>query len=198
MDLYSLLSFKWAGLDPETGAPRGYVNGEISKYYIALYGNATVWEMDNNGSEVPIYFGSLRNTFRYKRLEISFNIAYQLGHKFRRQSFENYRFINSGVGHADFTKRWQKPGDELLTDVPALSYPANMFATNFYAFSSALVAPADQIKLRDLQFSYSFSNIKRFGIQNLNVYGYAQNITTIWRANKYNVDPELDLVCRTL
>jgi len=190
MDLYSLLSFKWAGLDPETGAPRGYVNGEISKDYIALYGNATVWEMDNNGSEVPIYFGSLRNTFRYKRLEISFNIAYQLGHKFRRQSFENYRFINSGVGHADFTKRWQKPGDELLTDVPALSYPANMFATNFYAFSSALVAPADQIKLRDLQFSYSFGNIKRFGIQNLNVYGYAQNITTIWRANKYNVDPE--------
>lgn len=190
MDLYSLLSFKWAGLDPQTGAPQGYVDGEISKDYITLYGNTSVWEMDNNGSSVPVYFGSIRNTFRYRKLELSFNISYQLGHKFQRTSFENYRFVSMGAGHADFAKRWQKPGDELHTNVPALSYPANMFATNFYAFSSALVTPADQIKLRDLQLSYSFGSIKKIGIQNLNIYGYAQNITTLWRANKYGIDPE--------
>lgn len=31
MDLYSLLTYKWAGLDPEDGTPRGYLDGEISK-----------------------------------------------------------------------------------------------------------------------------------------------------------------------
>jgi len=190
MDLYSLLSFNWAGLDPQTGAPQGYVDGQISKDYITLYGNTSVWDMDNNGSAVPVYFGSLRNTFRYGKLEFSFNISYQLGHKFQRTSFENYRFVNMGAGHADFAKRWQNPGDEMHTDVPALSYPANMYATNFYAFSSALVSPADQIKLRDLQLSYSFGNLKKLNIQNLNVYAYAQNIGTIWRANKYGIDPE--------
>jgi len=65
-----------------------------------------------------------------------------------------------------------------------------MFATNFYAFSSALVTPADQIKLRDIQLSYSFGHLKKLNIQNLNVYAYAQNIATLWRANKYGIDPE--------
>lgn len=190
MDLNSLLTYKWAGLDPETGAPRGYLNGEVSKDYISLVSNTTVWDMDNNGTTVPVYFGSLRNTFRYRKLELSANISYQLGHKFRRTSFENYRFINMGAGHADFANRWQNPGDEAHTNVPALSYPANMFASNFYSYSSALVAPAGQIKLRDIQASYSFGSLKNIGVQNLNIYAYAQNITTIWRANKYGFDPE--------
>jgi len=190
MDVYSLLSYKWAGLDPENGDPRGYVNGEISKDYIALYGNSSVWDMDNNGSAVPVYFGAFRNTFRYGKLELSCNIGYQLGHKFRRTSFESYRFADIGAGHADYARRWQQPGDELRTNVPAFNYPTNMFATSFYTYSTALVDKADQIKLRDIQLNYMFGPLKKWGIQTMNIYAYAQNIGTLWRANKYGFDPE--------
>src|SRR5690606_17074597 len=119
MDLYSLLTYRWAGLDPEDGTPRGYLNGEISKDYAALVNSSTVSDLDNHGPVMPLYFGSLRNSFHYGRVEVSFNIAYQLGHRFLRESFNNRFFIDNGVGHADFAARWQRPGDEQITDVPA-------------------------------------------------------------------------------
>lgn len=189
MDLYSVLTYRWAGLDPQTGEPRGYVEGEVSKDYIAMT-NAPVTELDNHGPAMPLYFGSLRNSFRYRQLELSFNISYQLGHKFLRSTFDNRFFVDKGVGHSDYAHRWQKPGDEHITDVPSLGYPDNPTASEFYRFTSAFVEKGDQVKLRDIQLSYQLPGWKRVGVKNARVYAYFQNIGTIWRANKKGVDPE--------
>ncbi|WP_293924786.1 SusC/RagA family TonB-linked outer membrane protein [Sphingobacterium sp. UBA6320] len=190
LDLYSLLTYKWAGLDPENGMPRGYVNGEISTDYNAMVYNATVQDADYHGSILPLYFGSFRNTFAYKSLELSFNIGYQLGHKFTRKSFDNQFFIDGGLGHSDYGLRWQKPGDEIFTDVPAFTYPNNAVASEFYRGSSALVSSASQIKLKDIQLSWQFSQLRHLPIKNARLYLYAQNIATLWRANKWNIDPD--------
>ncbi len=189
MGLYELLTYKWAGLDPEDGAPRAYLNGEVSKDYVAIM-NDKVSTLEQHGSQVPLYFGSFRNSVRYKSVELSWNIAYQLGHKFLRTTFNNYSFLNLGAGHSDYAQRWQKPGDELITDVPAFMYPSNASASSIYASSSALVENAGQIKLRDIQCSILLPQLVKYGFKNLRIYGYIQNVATLWRANKLGIDPE--------
>ena len=189
MDLYSQLAYKWAGLNPLTGAPQGYVDGVISDDYNQIV-NAKIGDLENHGSLTPLYYGAWRNTFRYRMLELSCNISYQLGHVFLRSSFSNDNFIFNGVGHSDYALRWQLPGDELTTDVPAFSYPNNSLASQFYEGSSALVENAGQIKLRDIQLSVSLNRSARFPLKNCRLYAYMQNICTLWRANKKGIDPE--------
>jgi len=190
MDLYSLLTYKWAGLNPETGMPQGYVDGQVSEDYAGIVNRSTVQDLENHGTLKPPYFGSFRNSFTYHKLEISFNISYQLGHKFLRTSFNNKLFIDNGVGHSDYALRWQQAGDEVRTNVPVFTYPNNLYASDFYRISSPLVESASQIKLRDLQLSYSLGALHKIGLKNMRVYGYAQNLGTIWRANKLGLDPE--------
>ncbi|KKX47051.1 hypothetical protein L950_0228575 [Sphingobacterium sp. IITKGP-BTPF85] len=187
-DLYSQLAYKWAGLDPETGQVRAYLNGEVSKDYNAILA-LNVNDLENYGSTVPLYTGSWRNSIRYKDLELSWNISYQLGHKFLRNSFDNQLFLNSDIGHKDYALRWQKPGDELLTDVPAFNYPADL-GSQVYMRSSALLENGGQIKLRDIQLSLNLPFANRFKLKNCRVYAYLQNVGTIWRANKLAIDSE--------
>jgi len=78
----------------------------------------------------------------------------------------------------------------LHTDVPVFKYPANYFASYFYNFSSALVEPADQVKLRDIQLGYYPKLPARYGLKDLRLYAYINNICTLWRANKLGIDPE--------
>lgn len=188
-DLYALLSYSWAGLDPEDGSPRAYLNGEISKDYLAIR-NSKLDHLQNNGSTRPLYFGSLRNTVRFKNVELSFNIAFQLGHKFLRSSFSNSYFIDRYIGHSDYALRWQKPGDELTTNVPSFAYPNSSLASEVYMQSSALVENAGQIKLRDIQCSVQIPYLSHYGLKDCRLYGYFQNIGTLWRANKKGIDPE--------
>ncbi|AIM38118.1 hypothetical protein KO02_16605 [Sphingobacterium sp. ML3W] len=190
LDLYSLLTYKWAGLDSETGMPRGYVDGEVSNDFGAIVNRGTIDDLENHGSLKAPYFGSFRNNFSYKNLEFSFNISYQIGHKFLRSSFNNRWFIENGRGHSDYALRWQHPGDELHTNVPAFTYPNDLYASELYYISSPLVESASQIKLRDIQLSYNLSSLKRIGLKNARVYAYVQNPATIWRANKLGLDSE--------
>ncbi|ERJ61221.1 hypothetical protein M472_20935 [Sphingobacterium paucimobilis HER1398] len=188
-DLYSLLAFDWAGLDPDDGLPRAYLNGEMTKDYNALlYGNTA--SLKEFGTQRPRYFGSWRNSLRYKNLDLSWNISYQLGHKFIRQTFRADYFFNDGLGHPDYASRWQKPGDEAWTDVPTFNYPINDGASKVYGSSSALIERGDQIKLRDIQGSLSIPTLSQYGFKNFRVYAYVQNIGTIWRANKKGIDSE--------
>ncbi|WP_051959816.1 TonB-dependent receptor [Sphingobacterium sp. ML3W] len=188
LDLYSQLAYKWAGLDPETGEARAYLNGEVSKNYSAILA-LKVHDLENYGSTVPLYTGSWRNAVRYKTLELSWNISYQLGHKFLRNSFDNNLFLNSDVGHKDYALRWQKPGDELKTDVPAFKYPADL-GSQVFMRSSALVENGGQIKLRDIQLSVDIPFANKFKMKNCRVYAYIQNVGTIWRGNKLGIDTE--------
>lgn len=188
MDLYSQFAYKWAGLDPETGEARVYLNGEVSKDYNKILA-LKVNDLENYGSSAPLYTGSWRNGIQYKALELSWNISYQLGHKFLRNSFDNLLFLNSDIGHPDYALRWQKPGDELKTDVPVFKYPADLGAQVFMR-SSALLENGGQIKLRDIQLSMNVPFASNFKLKDFKVYASVQNVGTIWRANKLGIDTE--------
>jgi len=189
---YAIFSFKYEGLNA-TGDPQGYLNGKVSTDYTGIMNAANRAELVYNGSAVPTSFGSLRNTFVYRNFDLSFNITYKLGYYFRRASLNNGTLYSAGPNSyqtADFANRWQQPGDELHTNVPALVYPDNIYRDDLYTYSNVLVVNADHIRLQDLRLGYTFHKTRFLPFRDLNLFTYVNNIGILWRANKYHIDPD--------
>lgn len=190
---YSINSYKWGGLDPEDGSPRAYLNGEKSKDYSLIYREATFDDLVFHGSALPVYYGAFRNTWRWnKGLEISANFTYKAGYFFRRNTINYSEILNpSGyVGHGDFAHRWQNPGDELKTDVPAMAYPVNTYRDDIYKDSEATVEKGNHIRLQDINLSYIL-NDKNWGFKQVKISFYARNLGILWRSNAYRLDPDV-------
>ncbi|MCX2486790.1 SusC/RagA family TonB-linked outer membrane protein, partial [Pedobacter sp. MR2016-24] len=153
-DLSRLFAYRWAGLDPLTGDPRGYIDGQPAAISSTSEGLANLQAIRNApsstakyfGSSVPVYFGSLRNTFGYGQLSLSFNLLYKLGYYFRRPQSDivNYSnlFQDNMLQGIEYTRRWQKPGDELITNVPSFTYPTSQDRDQFYYNSEINVQKA--------------------------------------------------------
>jgi len=189
----ALYSYKWAGLDPTSGDPQGYINQQVSKNYSQLLTSPDLNDLVYHGPTTAPYFGSLMNTLSWKQLSFSFNLIYKFGYYFRRPSI-NYSglFSGSDPGNKDYTLRWQKPGDESFTNVPSLIYPADNNRDQFYNLSEILVEKGDHIRLQDIRVSYDLDKqtIRKLPFQNVRIYIYVSNIGVLWRANKLGIDPD--------
>ena len=195
----AIYAFKWNGLNPSTGDPQGFVSGSSSTDFTKLVSPGTTADISYIGPGRPTHFGSIRNNFSYKHFGLSCNIVYEMGYFYRRSSV-NYANTFSGslnygnytLAHGDLAKRWQKPGDELTTNVPSLVYPAVSARDEFYTYSEVLVEKGDHIRLRDIQAYYDINLTKQKSspFRNARVYLYANNIGIIWRANHSGIDPD--------
>jgi len=194
-DLSRLYAYRWAGLDHMTGSPMGYINGAP-----IVLNNSTRYNAINiqpisaaryMGSAVPVYYGSIRNSFRYAGISVSANILFKLGYYFRRQNTVDYGSLfgssSQVIQPEEYAMRWQKPGDELLTNVPAQVYPS--IGDIFYRFADINVLKADHARLQELNFSYYLAKKGRF-IKNPRIYANISNLGVIWRANKNGLDPD--------
>ncbi|WP_285059161.1 SusC/RagA family TonB-linked outer membrane protein [Pedobacter ginsengisoli] len=188
--LYSIWSYRWAGLDPKNGNPRAYLSDTIASFNL-VNTNAKPEDLVYNGTAVPRYFGSLRNTLTYRNLSLSFNILYKFDYFFKRNSIQ-YGGIEGLSGHSDFSKRWKKPGDELVTNVPSMSASVAGGRDFIYSQSNILVEKGDHIRLQDIRLDYTFSKKKlgRLPIQNVSLFIYANNLGILWSANDLGIDPE--------
>lgn len=183
----ALFAFPYAGLD-SAGNPQGYLNGKISKDYGQILNSTNLSDLKYMGTRTPTIYGGLRNNFGFHNIELSFNITYKMGYYFKRGSFTSSSF---SFQQADYAKRWQNPGDEKHTNVPALIYPNDNQRDELFANSEALVEKGDHIRLQDIQVSYSFpSHNHKSPFSNLKIYGYVNNIGILWRANKLGLDPD--------
>lgn len=192
---FAVFSFPSAGLNNE-GMPQGYLDGEISTDYTTITSTLDPDQIKYHGSGSPKYFGSLINTFNYGNFELSFNITYKFGYYFRRQDV----FGGSNYGSslyplyklADYEKRWQEPGDELTTNIPALVYPNSSSRTNFFAYSESLVENGSHVRLQDVRLSYTIPQNLFPGtpFKAANIFFYARNLGILWRANKQGIDPD--------
>lgn len=189
---YLLVSYKWTGLDPLTGDPQGIVDGKVSKDYTSILQNPFANQYIH-GTALPTYFGNLLNSFSWNHLSLSTNITYKLKYYFRRQSISYTGLFNSGISHTDYLKRWQKPGDELITNIPSQIYPTNDSREQFFANSEVLVEKGDHIRLNDINISYSFekSQYPNLIVNQVQAYAYLTNLNILlWKANKAGLDPE--------
>lgn len=191
--VYSIMSYKWAGLDPQTGNPQGILNGKTSEDYTSLYYDS-VQNLVYSGPAIPTIFGYFNNTFSWKGLSITPCISYKFGYYFRKQSISYSDLYTSWAANSDFAKRWQKPGDEKTTYVPSMIYPAVSKRDGFYDNSEVLVRKADNIRLEYVNITYNIkaAALRKSFFNEFQVYMIASNLGILWRANKEGLDPDYD------
>ncbi|KEO71607.1 SusC/RagA family TonB-linked outer membrane protein [Anditalea andensis] len=190
--LFAIYSLPWEGLDPDTGNPLGYVDGEVSSNYAAIFSNTDPETLQYHGSRRPTSFGALRNTFAWKGFSLSVNISYRLGYYYRRESINYSTVLTGGGGHSDYSRRWQQPGDELITSVPSMPLTNNNQRNNFYRYSDILVEKGDHFRLQDIRMGYTLSRSKFPGLpfKNAEIYTYANNLGILWKASDDPLDPD--------
>lgn len=201
--LYGIAAYKWAGLN-SAGDPQGFVNGQISTNYSQIFSEASkvTTKADGNliykGSANPTHYGNLLQTLTWKRFSLNANITFKLGYFFRNEAL-SYAVLFSGIPQKEFDNRWQKPGDELTTNVPAMVYTNYMLngqpvfndRDNFYRLADIHVLRGDHIRLQFISLGYS---VKPKFIRNIspdiNLYINASSLGILWRANQLKIDPD--------
>ncbi|AZB25261.1 MULTISPECIES: SusC/RagA family TonB-linked outer membrane protein [Flavobacteriales] len=199
LPVYSIFGYQWAGLDPQTGDPRGYLNGEVSKDYANIMGG-DVKDLQYFGSAVPTVYGSFTNTFVYKQLSLDVGITYKLGYYFRKPSINYTSLFREWNGHSDYEQRWQKPGDEAFTNVPSNLYQTNSNRDAFYAGSAALIEKGDHVRLQYINLAYEISKRQwqSLPLKSLQLYANVSNLGILWQESKSGIDPDFNLGNNTL
>lgn len=190
-DPYAIISYRFAGLDPLTGDPLGYLNGSVSNNYTQLLRPASFDDLEIRGTTRPPLYGNLSNRFSYRGWSLSVNMAFYLGYYFRKAGISYSSLMSSWLMNRDYDRRWKQPGDEANTTVPSMVYPSNGNRDLFYQKSSATVLKGDHLRLHDARISYSpgWQGLKHAVLKNAEFYCYVSNIGLIWAANKEKIDP---------
>ncbi len=198
-----LYALPWYGLNPNDGSVLLHdQSGALVTNYQTYYNGLKKSSFINAGSTVPIITSSLLNGFEWKGFYVSALLVGRFDFIFRRSSMlPGGEYSNTLTGsqslNMDYFNRWQKPGDEKFTNVPA-KVPVNSvnaswtYSGQYYQYSTALITPGDVIRLQDISVSYFLphSLYKRLHVQNIRIYGYARSLGIIWRANHQGLDPD--------
>ncbi len=191
--LYSVTAYRWGGLNAK-GDPIGYIGNDTSTNYRAITSN-NINGLEGGtlkylGSGTPEIFGGIHNSFSVKGFTLSVNLQYKGKYYFVKNTFTSSRIYNNGKGHADYYKRWQKAGDELNTHVPAFvyaDYPDLSYRDGLYTGSEVNVLKGDHIRLQYINMRYNLPSKKSF---RASLFTNFANLGIIWRANKYQIDPD--------
>lgn len=160
-------SYAYAGLNAANGVP--------------MFNNMDIKPTDNyqeflvkSGKLEPDFAGGFNSSFRYKNISLYAQFAVSFGNQGRVPAFYN----PAGAPTPDqnvpriLKNRWQKPGDEQQTDIPAVP-PGNPSSLNFnlptiawnyvspytlYNQSDFMVADADFIRCRQIAINYEFGS----------------------------------------
>lgn len=189
---YAYFAWKWAGLDPQTGDPRGYLDGKPSTDYIAIQNHTLFNDLVYMGDLVPPITGSMGNTVSWKNLSLTARLVFRFGYYFQRETIQYNALFGSDNGHPDFDNRWQKPGDEQVTTVPSMVYPYDIMRDEFYANTELMATRGDHIRLQYVNLSYTLDRqiIKKLPFKSVQLYAVANNLGIIWRANDLGLDPD--------
>lgn len=128
--LNTFFSFKYAGLDGNGKPTFKDLEVEWADELNEKYKNMNkkdVWlaVLDESGTRVPVIQGGFSNYFAYRSFSLSVNFAYSIGNKIRllRIASGDYSAVSPKPMQnlrREFVNRWRNPGDEKITDIPAL------------------------------------------------------------------------------
>ena len=181
--LFGIYAYEWAGLnaqgDPQVYDAEGNITSEDVRDADAI---------KYQGTTVPVHSGSFTNVLQYKDFEFSAMILFSAGHKVRDPFTPT---INMGDGrisstHKDIMNRWQKPGDELHTDVPRLLFTNdtenyNSYRDNLYRYSDQFIYNASNIRINNLSLAYRLpkSICKKAFLSSAKLQFNVENVATI-------------------
>lgn len=195
----ALFAYPWAGLDGVNGDPLGLLNGQPSKDYNAIINQTTIQEAVMIGTQMPKYFGSLGSALAYRNFEFAFRFTFKFDYFFKRNTIDYNALVTKLQGHADYAHRWQRPGDELYTNVPSFIYPMNTQRDEFYRNTEILFERGDHVRLQYINLSYQLrpSTITRLPFKTAKFSIAANQLPIIWKANRVGLDPEAGLLRRS-
>ncbi len=207
-------SYRFLGLSPADGGPLfdDYFDNQAALRGMSKYDVYTT-VLEASGKRDADMQGSLTNTFRYKNWRASVNIGYSIGAKTRLFAMFSSAATGGAYGSTiyseknysrDYMRRWQKPGDERYTNIPAIipiSSSAYWKYSNFwtnkntysdipslardywemYDYANIRVVSADYLKLQSISVTYEMplKLLDRIGLQRLSVTASAYNLFTI-------------------
>lgn len=185
-----LLALPWYGLSPENGYPNVLIDGVESQNYSAYFNQLELSDLLREGLRVPPLYGSLRNTFLYKGFSLDFLVSWKSNYNFRRMS--NFGGVYGMVYHSDYVDRWQKPGDEKRTYIPATRKIGDNipYSASIYDNAEVLVTSGNQVRLQDINLSYTLPRSATGGFAELRLFAYARDLGILWKANKQGIDPD--------
>lgn len=201
-------SYKFLGLNPVDGGP--IIEDWEDRYDEIKEGSnyeTYTKVLVASGKREPDLTGSINNTFTYKQWRLGTTLLYSFGAKTRLfRLFDGY---SSGTGFnseqnisRDFLTRWQQPGDENKTNIPAVLGPGSsdyynysshwstaypwtgaVIASNWwemYDYSTARVVSADYLKLSSVTLTYEFDQklLQRWGLGRLAISLSGYNLHT--------------------
>lgn len=188
--LYGMAAYLWNGLN-EQGDPIGYINGKESVDYqgIYSYGVSNGDNIQYIGSGTPTYYGTLSNQLNFRSFSLAIGLRYDMGYYFRKSSMIANGIIG-GTIHVDYLRRWQNPGDEMITDIPRFSYPLNSLRESFYQQSTVHALPGDHIRLDHIRLNYLLNTSQwHVPFRSFQISLGLENGPAIWIKNKYKIDP---------
>lgn len=194
--VFGVYAYKWGGLDPITGNPKGYVNGEISEDYATINTRTPLSDLIYAGPARPVFFGGFNNFWSFKGFTLGIQLNYKFGYYFMAPALSYSAIGSNGLAflnvNRDFNQRWQKSGDEQATTVPSMVYPFVPARDQFYQNAEINIQKADHIRLQDVSLSYEFnkSHKPKVPFNSLQVFAFANNLGVLWRANKKGLDPD--------
>lgn len=183
--------YKWAGLSKK-GKPQLYDrDGQIVDWIDTDGSNVldNIDALEYAGTTVAPYNASLSPNVRYKNLSVNLLFVGKFGHVIKLPSIWHKDLERKGnMISKEITKRWMKPGDETITDVPGLGN--SPYSSNWDYFNNAniRVRSGNFISLRELAISYDFPKNSLWESARLTL--QARNLWK-WVKNKEGIDPEV-------
>lgn len=187
MPLSYLYSYKWAGLS-EKGEPRIFdAEGNIKSWKDGRITDINA--LAYAGTMVPPFHGGMFIHMHYKGFTLSPQFTFKAGHKMRLSTTRMDMFPRIT---ADIANRWQKPGDEAITDIPRTydtSSPGPVW-DDYYRKSDRWIDDASFIKLRSVTLNYRLpSQWIQSVFSDVNMSFQANNFL-LWSANSQGSDPD--------
>lgn len=153
-----------------------------------------------SGSIDPTDFGSLGNTFSYKRLKLNVFLTYSFGNVVRLPgAFDSY-YTDLQATPREFNDRYIHAGDEQHTHVPVIaSYRTNYETDKLnvgygaYNFTDIRVAKGDFIRLKEISLSYDLpkSFVRKLSVADASIKVQASNLLLLYSDKKLRgQDPE--------
>jgi TonB-linked SusC/RagA family outer membrane protein len=180
----------WAGVNPDTGEPLWYVDGQSGET-TSVYADAG--RSYQGTSAAPTLYGSIFTRVEFFGVYISGSMYHSSGNSvydswaYYTQSDGRFTY-NVANGYARQYDRWQNPGD----DAPN---PQNIWGntTSSNSNSSRRLYGGDYWRLRDVTIGYNLPQdlISSLGVGNINIYIRGTNLWTKVKDPLMEFDPEV-------
>jgi TonB-linked SusC/RagA family outer membrane protein len=196
-----LFSTRFAGLNFR-GIPTYYDGSGEVVYNYDLQDRDNLHDiLQYEGPVEPRGAGGFTNIFNYKNFSLSAFLSFKFDYKIRLDPVFAPRYTDFNSLSKSFINRWVVPGDELITDIPAITdiifvsdTDADLSsAYDLYNNSSARVADGTYVRLKSVRLSYNFSTklIQKIGAKNAQISVEGQNLMLLYSDKKLNgQDPE--------